>query len=128
MHSQPESTEANFLVASARPCGHHHLSSSAEWIKQFEVRAMRLQFFVGTLIALAFTPCLGWTRETPARGLDIYFVDTEGGAATLLVTPAGESVLIDCGNPGSRDADRIYRTAKAAGLKAIDHLIISHWH
>jgi beta-lactamase superfamily II metal-dependent hydrolase len=64
----------------------------------------------------------------PATGLNIYFVDTEGGAATLIVTPAGESVLIDCGNPGPRDAERIHRTATAAGLKAIDHLFITHWH
>jgi beta-lactamase superfamily II metal-dependent hydrolase len=65
----------------------------------------------------------------PARGLDIYFIDTEGGAATLIVTPARESVLIDCGNPGSRDADRIHKTAtEQAGLSAIDHLIITHWH
>src|SRR5262245_10820084 len=64
----------------------------------------------------------------PPRGLDIYFVDTEGGAATLIVTPAGESVLIDCGNPGNRDAERIHRVAERVGLKAIDHLIITHWH
>jgi beta-lactamase superfamily II metal-dependent hydrolase len=66
--------------------------------------------------------------DTP-RGLDIYFIDTEGGAATLIVTPAGESVLIDCGNPGSRDAERIHKTAtEQAGLTRIDHLIITHWH
>src|SRR5215510_4322880 len=65
----------------------------------------------------------------PARGLDVYFIDTEGGAATLIVTPAGESVLIDCGNPGARDAERIARTAtELAGLKTIDHLVITHWH
>ncbi len=62
------------------------------------------------------------------RGLDIHWVDTEGGAATLIVTPAGESVLIDCGNPGKRDAERIAAAAKKAGLKQIDHLIITHWH
>jgi competence protein ComEC len=67
--------------------------------------------------------------EAPPRGLDIYFIDVEGGAATLLVTPAGESVLIDCGNPGARDATRIHKVAtEKAGLKAIDHLIITHWH
>jgi len=66
--------------------------------------------------------------EEPRRGLDIHFIDTEGGAATLIVTPADESVLIDCGNPGSRDAERIAKTAEAIGLKAIDHLIITHWH
>src|SRR5262249_32901091 len=42
--------------------------------------------------------------------------------------PAGESILIDCGNPGNRDADRIHAAVQAAGLKAIDHLIITHWH
>jgi beta-lactamase superfamily II metal-dependent hydrolase len=63
------------------------------------------------------------------RGLDIHFIDTEGGAATLIVTPAGESVLIDCGNPGPRDAERIHKVAtEAAGLKAIDHIAITHWH
>src|SRR6266576_790121 len=63
------------------------------------------------------------------RGLDVHFIDTEGGAATLIVTPAGESVLIDCGNPGARDAERIHKVATGpAGLKAIDHLIITHWH
>src|ERR1043166_6443155 len=72
---------------------------------------------------------LAAARADEKRGLDIYFVDTEGGAATLIVTPAGESVLIDCGNPGQRDPGRIHETAtKQAGLKAIDHLIITHWH
>lgn len=61
--------------------------------------------------------------------LDIWFIDVEGGAATLLVTPSGESVLIDCGNPGTRDAERIHKVAKEqAGIEAIDHLIITHWH
>src|SRR5262245_31564493 len=65
----------------------------------------------------------------PARALDIYFIDTEGGAATLIVTPAGESVLIDCGNPGARDAERIHKAVtQLAGLKQIDHLVITHWH
>ena len=62
------------------------------------------------------------------RGLDVYFIDTDGGAATLIVTPARESILIDCGNPGRRDAERIHQAAKKAGLEAIDHLIVTHWH
>src|SRR5438309_2023102 len=82
--------------------------------------------------------CLAWSllpacaqepKVAAAPGLNIYFIDTEGGAATLIVTPAGESVLIDCGNPGARDAERIHRVAtQQAGLKAIDYLIITHWH
>ena len=79
------------------------------------------------LLTLGLSP-LAVLGDGPRRGLDILFVDTEGGAATLIVTPAGESVLIDCGNPGTRDAERIAKTAEAIGLKAIDHLIITHWH
>src|SRR5262245_23918768 len=69
----------------------------------------------------------------PARSadkpLDIYWIDVEGGAATLIVTPAGESVLIDAGNPGGRDAGRIHKVAtEVAGLKRIDHLLLTHFH
>ena len=63
------------------------------------------------------------------KALDIYWVDVEGGAATLIVTPADESILIDTGMPGGRDSDRIHRVAAdIAGLKKIDHLIITHFH
>src|SRR6516164_5354183 len=75
-----------------------------------------------------FVAPLAASAEDARRGLDIHFIDTEGGAATLIVSPAGESVLIDCGNPGSRDPERIANTAEAIGLKAIDHLIITHCH
>src|SRR3954466_11613723 len=82
-------------------------------------------------LLIVLSPLLGWVAPSmaePPQGLDIHFVDTEGGAATLIVTPAGESVLIDTGNPGSRDAERIHQAATKAGLKQIDHLIITHWH
>jgi competence protein ComEC len=65
-----------------------------------------------------------------ARKLEIYYVDVEGGAATLVVTPAGESILIDAGWPGNdgRDAKRIEAAMKKAGITAIDHLIVTHYH
>ncbi|HLV80075.1 MAG TPA: MBL fold metallo-hydrolase, partial [Chthonomonadaceae bacterium] len=79
-------------------------------------------------IALLLILC-GLRVSAQPRGLDIYFVDTEGGAATLIVTPQGESFLIDCGNPGERDAGRIAHVAKeVAHLTAIDALITTHWH
>lgn len=63
------------------------------------------------------------------RTLDIYWNDVEGGGATLIVTPAGESILIDSGNPGGRDAARIHKTAtEIAGLKKIDHYVTTHFH
>ncbi len=65
-----------------------------------------------------------------ARNLDIFFVDVEGGQATLLVTPSGESLLVDTGWPdfNDRDAGRIAAVAAKAGVKQIDYLIITHFH
>jgi beta-lactamase superfamily II metal-dependent hydrolase len=62
------------------------------------------------------------------RTLDIYVVDTEGGKAALYVSPSGENVLIDTGNPGARDGGRILAVLEAAGVKRIDHLISTHYH
>ena len=64
-----------------------------------------------------------------SRTLDIYWIDVEGGAATLIVSPSGESMLMDTGyEVGDRDAKRILAAANAAGLKQIDYLVISHYH
>ena len=64
--------------------------------------------------------------------LDIYVIDVEGGNATLLVPPSGESLLIDTGNVGPeaavRDAERIMAAVQDARLTQIDHLIVTHWH
>ena len=62
-----------------------------------------------------------------ARNLDIYWVDVEGGAATLIVSPTGESMLIDTGW-NERDATRIFAAAQLAGLKKIDYVVVSHYH
>src|SRR6202051_1672720 len=68
--------------------------------------------------------------SAPARNLDIYWVDGEGGGATLIVTPEGQSLLVDTGNPApdDRDAKRIFRATQKAGLKKIDYLMITHFH
>ena len=65
-----------------------------------------------------------------ARTLDIYWIDVEGGAATLIIAPSGESLLVDTGFPGNddRDAKRIAAAAVAAGLTRIDNLVITHFH
>ena len=62
------------------------------------------------------------------RPLQIYFIDVEGGQATLIVSPAKQSILIDTGFAGGRDADRIVQAAKAAGIKQIDYVLITHYH
>jgi beta-lactamase superfamily II metal-dependent hydrolase len=77
-------------------------------------------------VGLAWTLC-AFAGEKDGR-LDVTWSDVEGGAGTLIVTPSGESVLIDAGNPGERDAGRIYKAATEAGLTRIDHLITTHLH
>jgi competence protein ComEC len=62
------------------------------------------------------------------KRLDFTWVDVEGGAATLLTTPAGETILLDIGNPGPRDSGRIHKALTDAGLTKIDHLVITHYH
>jgi len=76
---------------------------------------------------LVLALCLA-AQAADGKSLEMYWVDVEGGAATLIVTPAGESILIDTGMPGERDPKRIVKAAREAGLKQIDHLITTHFH
>jgi competence protein ComEC len=92
--------------------------------------------FVFALALLASHPAAAQRRT-----LDIYFIDVEGGQSTLVVTPGGQTLLIDTGFPGdgtfaslpgdphqARDANRILAAARAAGVKRIDYLLITHFH
>jgi len=64
------------------------------------------------------------------KGLQIFFIDVEGGQATLFVTPGGQSLLVDTGwgYNGFRDANRIVAAAKLAKTKKIDYVLITHYH
>src|ERR1043166_7321250 len=67
--------------------------------------------------------------RTQSKNLDIYWIDVEGGAATLLVSPSGESLLYDSGwEVDGRDARRIASAVQMAGLKRINYLVLSHYH
>lgn len=88
-----------------------------------------IAFRIVAVFFLAFFFC--FTAHAAPKGLDIYFIDVEGGAATLIVTAQGESILIDSGwkRDDLRDAKRIHDTAtRLAGLKKIDHYVTSHFH
>jgi len=76
--------------------------------------------------ALALLCTTAWAQTRKA--LDAYFIDVEGGQSTLLVSPSGQSLLIDAGWPGARDADRITGVAKQAGITQIDYLVLTHYH
>jgi beta-lactamase superfamily II metal-dependent hydrolase len=77
-----------------------------------------------TLLALAAV------QTKPTAALRIYVIDVEGGGATLVVSPQGQSMLIDSGSPGAaaeRDAKRIADAMRAAGLNRIDYLFTTHY-
>ena len=51
------------------------------------------------LVVMAWlVPCVVAAQE---KTLDIYFIDVEGGQSTLVVTPAGETLLVDTGFPSA---------------------------
>jgi competence protein ComEC len=98
-------------------------------VSQLHAVISRALFYSFVVVFLGAT-----TWSAPAAGkekeLQIYFVDVEGGQATLFVTPAGQSLLIDTGWSGNegRDADRIVAAAKKAGISKIDYVLITHFH
>jgi competence protein ComEC len=77
---------------------------------------------IGALVCCALT--------LQAKSLEIYFIDVEGGQSTLIVSPSGQSLLIDAGWRGfeGRDSERIMQMTKRAKLKQIDYLLITHYH
>jgi competence protein ComEC len=83
--------------------------------------------FMRALLMLLVAAALVAQAEKP---LDIHFIDVEGGQATLIVPPSGESMLVDTGYVGfnGRDAERIAAVITQAGLSRIDYLVVTHYH
>lgn len=92
--------------------------------------------FLPICLALSLAACA--VSSAKAQGgsashggdLKVFFVDVEGGQATLFVSPTGQSLLIDTGWPGNngRDADRIAAAAKKAGVSKLDYVLLTHYH
>lgn len=88
------------------------------------------------LLMIGLTPLCLLRAQAPQRGpseqksLDIYFIDTEGGQATLFVPSHGETLLMDTGTggDGNKQADRISAAIKEAGVQQLDYVIVSHYH
>ena len=78
--------------------------------------------------SVAIVLALGLAQPKGTKSLDIYIADTEGGKAALFVSPSRETMLIDSGNPGGRDTDRIMAMLSDAGVTKIDHLVSTHYH
>jgi competence protein ComEC len=80
------------------------------------------------IVAVVLTMAL--IGAASARTLHIFFIDVEGGESTLIVTAAGESLLIDAGygGRGGRDPARILAATREAGIDHIDYLLVTHFH
>jgi competence protein ComEC len=90
-------------------------------------------FSVLVFALLLVAPALvrpAYAQATPGKRLEIHAIDVEGGQATLVISPSGESLLIDTGWPGfdGRDAARIQSAMKQAGVSRIDYLLVTHYH
>ena len=97
-------------------------------------------------VAAALLAPAALQAQAERKPLDIYFLDTEGGQATLFVPPSGQSMLVDTGFPGNqgmpatpgglsgvapaitRDADRITAVLKLANIGVLDYVVITHYH
>jgi competence protein ComEC len=107
---------------------------SSAFLKPFSFVRHRLRSVTPVAFAaLLLFPLGGFGLRQPSSAaplLKIYFIDVEGGASTLIVTPAGETVLVDAGWPENdgRDAKRIQRAMQLAGVAQIDHMIDTHYH
>src|SRR6266478_5656468 len=91
---------------------------------------MRLNNLRYSVAVILLTLALAISALARPKPLQIYFIDVEGGQSTLVVSPSGQSLLIDTGWPGfeGRDANRIAAAAKAAGVKKLDYVLITHFH
>src|SRR5205823_13648149 len=82
------------------------------------------------ILALLLTAFLSLAQAQSSGSLRIYVIDVEGGGATLVIAPSGQSMLIDSGSPGAaaeRDSKRIAEAMQAAGLKSINYLFTTHY-
>ena len=83
------------------------------------------------LVIILLTTVSGAYAQGPSpRPLDVYIIDVEGGQATLVVSPSGQSMLIDAGWPAleGRDAGRIEAAMKQAHVSRIDYMLVTHYH
>jgi competence protein ComEC len=101
-----------------------HMHSRAIGPKAALIRWLH-QPILSLSVCLLAMPAVLARSEQPLR---IYFIDVEGGQSTLIVSPQKQSLLIDTGFAGERDADRIVQATKAAGIKQIDYVLITHYH
>ena len=97
-------------------------------MKMLKKTLMHACLLAGFATAMSLTATGNSFGAQTSETLEMYFVDTEGGQATLFVGPTGKSLLVDSGNAGDRDLGRIIDTLETAGVVQIDHMWTTHYH
>ena len=93
-------------------------------------RASRVTYCLLRCLFLVLTVAAHAVAQPARSSVDVYWIDVEGGAATLIVTPAGQSILMDAGwnREDARDAERIQAALRDAGVDSLDFFVASHFH
>jgi beta-lactamase superfamily II metal-dependent hydrolase len=78
-----------------------------------------------SLIALMLLPVAAGSVRAQSL-LRIYHIDVDQGAATLIVSPDGRTLLVDAGRDGH--GSRVRDALNRAGASRIDHLVTTHYH
>src|ERR1035437_2992759 len=83
------------------------------------------------MLSAVLAVLLGFTNPSAPKAapLHIYWIDVEGGGATLIVTPARESILVDTGWNLDLEGALIYDVATmVAHTHQIAYFVATHWH
>ena len=80
-------------------------------------------------LAALFVVCFVLLTQRPqaqSSSAKIFLVDIGQGAATLIVSPTGKTLLVDGGPPGS--STKIGSLLTTLGIPTIDYTVLTHYH
>ena len=60
------------------------------------------------------------------NGLELHFIDVEGGDSIFISLPDGKNILVDAGSPAAGPG--LVKYLRSIGTRRIDHLIFTHPH
>jgi beta-lactamase superfamily II metal-dependent hydrolase len=75
---------------------------------------------------LACVALASQASRAQASGGRIYFIDIGQGASTLIVSPAGRTMLVD-GGPDS-SAAKVIALLNTLGITTVDYTVLTHYH
>src|SRR5947199_8950234 len=91
------------------------------------ITGLRIVLSVLAVVITIASPIAGARGDEPIKTLDIYCIDISAsvGNATLIVSPSGETMMLDAGPP--RSEQRSLDVMKQADIKQLDYLVNTHF-